>query len=82
MDLACANPADNRNLAERTESVFLDIETSFPILKLLLLRQPLTSILEVLIGKTSQNVQAMLLMERLLFCREILNPIPEKPNPS
>jgi len=33
-------------------------------------------------GKTPQNVQALLLMERFPLCRETSNPILEKPNPS
>jgi len=32
--------------------------------------------------ETSQNVQAQLLMEWFPFCREISDPMLEKPNPS
>jgi hypothetical protein len=81
MHLAYTNPADSRNLADPGESVLLDIQASFAILKAFSIRQPLTSIQEVPHGKTSQNVQAVLLMGRLPFHRESLNLILEKPNP-
>jgi hypothetical protein len=52
------------------------------ILKAMFLPQPLTSIQEVSHGKASQNVQALLLIGRFPSCREVSNPILEKPNPS
>ena len=56
MDLAYTTLADNRNLANGTESVFLDIQAGLPILKLLFLPQPLTSIQEDLSAETPENV--------------------------
>jgi hypothetical protein len=80
--LAYTTLADDRNLADPKESVFLDIQPSFPILKALFLFQPLTSTLEASHEKPSQNVQAVLLTGRFSFCREIINPMLKKPNPS
>jgi hypothetical protein len=63
VDLACTNPEDNRNLADRRESVFLDIRAGFPILKALFLAQPLTSFQEDLNAETPENVPNDLLAE-------------------
>ena len=82
MGLAFGRLADNLDLADPRESVFLDNQPGFLILKVLVFLQPLTSIQKVPHEETSQNVQALLLMGRFPFCREILNSTLEKPNPS
>jgi len=81
LDLACANLTDNPGLTTPSASVFLDIQPSLPILKVSIFPRPLTSTQEVLHGKTSQNVQALLLMEWLPFSQEISNPMLKKTKP-
>jgi hypothetical protein len=73
LDVVRANLADNPDLADPKESVFLDIQPILTILKTLPLPQPLTSIQEVPYEQTHQNVQALLLAGRFP-CRELSDP--------
>jgi len=56
VDLSRANLLDNPDLAGHKDTVFLDIQAGLPILKLLFLPQPLTSIQEDLSAETPENV--------------------------
>ena len=61
MDLSRANLLDNPDLAGHKDSVSLDNQPSFAILKVLFFPQPLTSTQEVPYGETPQNGQAYIL---------------------
>jgi hypothetical protein len=63
MDLACGNLTDDPGLTNPSASVFLDIWTGSPILNVLFLLQPLTSIQDVAHEEGPRNVPISRLMD-------------------